>query len=209
MLCPREMESRAADSYINLILRQVSFPALTAYFLCRRTNDVSSCCDRRRVADSGSPPTARQCTDFQRGLSADWITPQSRRDTLWFKDICGGQMRLQRWRLRGRGIAWRRSVLDERRNVFKITRTQESTGRTQLAWTWMNENLHRHDCGGEWSQWAAGLSTRGIGGTSTHQAWATNEIWGVIKSQTTWKNVVLPTSLETTCTPRPPRILFI
>lgn len=79
MLCPREMESRP-DSYINLILRQVSFPALTAYFLGRRMNDVSYCCDRRRVADSVSPPTARQCIDFQRGFPADWITLLSNKE---------------------------------------------------------------------------------------------------------------------------------
>lgn len=41
MLCLREIGSRP-NSYINMILRQVSFPTLTAYFLARQMSDVST-----------------------------------------------------------------------------------------------------------------------------------------------------------------------
>lgn len=40
MLCLREIGSRH-NPYINMILRQVAFSILTAYFLGRQMNDVS------------------------------------------------------------------------------------------------------------------------------------------------------------------------
>lgn len=86
MLCPREMES-GADSYINLILRQVSFPTLTAYFLVQTDERCFILLWQRGwwvgggvVADRVPPPTARRRFDVQRGFFADWITRLSNKE---------------------------------------------------------------------------------------------------------------------------------
>lgn len=79
MLCLREIGSRP-NSCINMILRQVSFGTLTAYFLARQMSDVSADVTGREwltVVFFFSP----QCYEDQRGFYVDQIAMEGE-DTL-------------------------------------------------------------------------------------------------------------------------------
>lgn len=74
MLCLREIGSRP-KSYINMILRQVSFPTLTVYFLARQMSDVSTGPIGRgwlTVVFFLFFFSSSQCYKYQKGSFADW-----------------------------------------------------------------------------------------------------------------------------------------